>query len=366
MHALCTKENLTKVLEIAVRISARHHSLPILQAVCIEAKNSTLEIRATNLEIGLIATISAEVKEEGVVAVSAQTLLQTLTIALAATVTLQTKNDVLLVDLLNAHSELKTYASDDFPTINQISNTGIKVDGGLFSSGIKNVVFAASTSSIKPELGAVYIYQKKPHTLTLVATDSFRLAERQIPMNSFTLDHSLLVPQKNALEIARTIDLLNESPLLHITENQIAFSFPCGVYLVSRLIEGNFPDYEQIIPKEYQTYVTALLKDFERGLRSTNIFANKFMQVSLDVKPESHTLTLRAENTDSGRAEETLHVEGNGADLLLSFNQHYLMEALPHFTTDSIDFSLAGIGRPLVIKGKADENFRYLVMPMNK
>lgn len=366
MHALCTKENLTKVLEIAVRISARHHSLPILQAVRIEAKGSSIEVRATNLEIGLIAKIDAEVREEGVVAVSAQTLLQTLTIALSPSVTLHSKNDILVVELLRARSELKTFALDDFPTITQIDTAGVAVDGALLSLGIKNVVFAASQSSIKPELGAVYIYQKKPHTLTLVATDSFRLAERHILMESFSLNHSLLVPQKNALEIARTIDMLGESPLLHITENQIALSFPSGVYLVSRLIEGNFPDYVQIIPKEYQTYATTLLKDFERGLRSTNIFANKFMQVSLDVRPETHTLTLRAENSDAGRAEESMHIEGNGAELTLSFNQQYLMEALAHFPTDSIELSLAGIGRPLVIKGKSDESFRYLVMPMNK
>lgn len=366
MHALCTKENLTKVLEIAVRISARHHSLPILQAVRIEAKDTVLEIRSTNLEIGLIAKIDAEVKEVGVVAVSAQTLLQILTITISSAVTLKTKNEILLVELGRAKSELKTYTLDDFPTITQIDTVGIKIEGALFSSGIKNVVFAASQSSIKPELGAVYVYQKKPHTLTLVATDSFRLAERQVPMPTFTLNHPLLIPQKNALEIARTIDTLNESPLLHITENQIALSFPSGVYLVSRLIEGNFPDYEQIIPKEYQTYATVLLKDFERGLRSTNIFANKFMQVSLDIQPDAHLLTLRAENTDSGRAEEAMHVEGNGAELVLSFNQQYLVESLGHFTTDSIEFSLAGIGRPLVIKGKSDDTFRYLVMPMNK
>jgi DNA polymerase-3 subunit beta len=138
------------------------------------------------------------------------------------------------------------------------------------------------------------------------------------------------------------------------------------VYLVSRLIEGNFPDYEQIIPKEYQTYVTALVKDLEHSLRSVNIFANKFMQVGLAVAPDKNSITLKSENADHGRAEEVVRVDGHGAELALSFNQQYLMEALGHFAADSVELSLAGIGRPLVIKAKDSDAFRYLVMPMNK
>jgi len=366
MKALCTKEKLQHLLETAVRISARHHTLAILQSVRIEAKTNTLEIRATNLEIGLIANTEADVSTEGIVAVSAQTLLQTLAVSSASKVQLEVVGETLVVTLGYTRSELKLYPVDDFPTINYITGEGVKIDGKLFANGIKSVVFAASQSSIKPELCAVYMYQKKAHTLTLVATDSFRLAECQVPMTSFTLAHSILVPQKNALEIARTLESVEESPVLTITENQIALSFPSGVYLVSRLIEGNFPDYEQIIPKEYQSNATLLLKDLERGLRSVTIFANKFMQVAFDVKPSTHTLILRAENLEAGRAEDVVRIEGDGADLLLSFNQQYLTEALSHFSSDSILCSLAGIGRPLVMRGVSDERFRYLVMPMNK
>lgn len=366
MQAVCKKEDIAKLLEIAVRISARHHSLPILQCVYLEVKDSNFEIRATNLEIGFIGSIKIEKGENGVVAVSAQTLLQTITLISTPSVTFKTKEETLLIESSQSRAELKTFSAIEFPTITQISTQESSIDGSLFALGIKHVVFSASQSAIKPELGAVNIFQKKPHTLTLVATDSFRLAEKTVSVASFSLNHALLIPQKNALEIARTLEVLNESPTLTITENQIAFSFPSGVYLVSRLIEGNFPDYEQIIPKEYQIHATALRADIEHALRATNVFSNKFLQVSLDIKPSTGTLTFRSENMESGKSEETIRIDGTGSDFTLSFNQQYLMDALPHIGEDSIDLSFAGIGRPLVMTGHGNPNFRYLVMPMNK
>jgi DNA polymerase-3 subunit beta len=348
-------------------MSARNHALPILQTIRIEGTNDGhIDIRATNLELGVIIRIEAEVVEPGVIAVPASTLLQTITLIHTPRVTLSTKNDVLVLESHNGRSEIKTLPPNDFPTIAHHTEGGVDVDAKQFSLGIQSVGFAASQSSIKPELGAVYIHQRKPHTLTFVATDSFRLAERTIPSASFVPPHPILVPARNALEIARIIDSVGESPKVVIADNQIAFSFPSGAYVVSRTIEGNFPDYEQIIPKEYQVYATALTKEVEHALRSVNVFANKFMQVALDAKPSTNSLIFRSENADYGRAEETTRIDGNGSDIALSFNQHYLMEGVSHIETESIDLSLAGIGRPLVMKPHETDSFRYLVMPMNK
>ena len=366
MKAVCKKEVLQKALEIAVRIASRHHTLPVLQGVYLEAKANVLEIRATNLEIGLIIKIPADITEEGVTTVSAQTLLQTISLLSNSTLTLTLSGESLLVESDRSKSKLKVFTTLDFPTISRVEGKGVVVDGTQLSYGIKSVVFAASQSAIKPELGAVYLYQRKPHSITLVATDSFRLAEKTISTDTLTLEHGVLIPQKNALEIARTIDATGESPSVVITENQIAFTFPSGVYLVSRLIEGNFPDYEQIIPKEYQAHAVVLLKDFEHALRKTNIFTNKFMQVSLDVKLNDHSIIFKSENAEAGMTEEGVRAAGEGSELLLSFNQQYLMESLGHISADSIDISFGGIGRPMVVTGHDDKNFRYLVMPMNK
>ncbi len=366
MEAVCKKEDIAKVLDIAVRVASKNSTLPILSTIRIEAKAGVLELRATNLEIGLIAEVPSTITTEGVVAVPAQILLQTISLISYPSLTLKTEGDILSIITDRSRSKLKTLPIDDFPTITSVSATPAAIDGKLLSLGIKSVVFAASQSSIKPELGAVYIHQKKQHTLTFVATDSFRLAEKTISANGVVLEHGLLIPQKNALEIARTIDVVNEQPTISFTTNQISVSFPSRIQLISRLIEGTFPDYEQIIPKEYQTHCTLLLKDLEHALRKTNIFTNKFMQVTLALDQDAGTITLASENTESGTTEEEIRADIEGVGLKLSFNQHYLTDALPHTPSDSLLASFGGIGRPLVITPHGDTTFRYLVMPMNK
>lgn len=366
MKAVCRKDELLKALDIAVRIAAKHHTLPILSTVRIEVRDGQVELRATNLEIGCIARIKAEVSEDGIVSVPVQTLLQTVTLIPGASLTLRKEEGVLCVDSERSKSRLKTQNADEFPTIAPITGTTTEIDGKAFSSGIKSVAFAASQSSIKPELGAVYIYQKKQHTITLVATDSFRLAEKTVSAGSLSLEQGFLIPQKNALEIARTIDTLNESPRMTVANSQIGFTFPSGVEIISRLIEGVFPDYEQIIPKEYQSHATFLLRDFEHALRKTNIFANKFLQVAFSLTPMEGVILLKSENNDAGMTEETMRVDAEGAPLSLSFNQQYIVESLSHIASDSIEAHFGGIGRPLVMNGHNESSFRYLVMPMNK
>jgi DNA polymerase III subunit beta len=365
MKALCIKEDLSRILDIAGRISARNHALPILQTVRIEVSQNTADIRATNLELGLIGTMSVKDSEDGVCAVPAHTLLQVISHISTPTLTIETEGDICVVSAQKSRFEIKTLAHDDFPTITH-TNDSVGIDGTQFSIGIKHVVFAASQSSIKPELGAVYVHQKKSHSLSFVATDSFRLAEYTVQTPQLTLAHSLLIPQRNALEIARTIEILGESPKIHITESALSCTFSKGIYITSRLITGSFPDYEQIIPKEYQTYATLLSKDLERALRAVSIFSNKFMQVVCEISPEEGNLTLRSEHAEYGRAKEVVKIDGHGTSLTLSFNQQYLLESLSHFPSDSIELSFAGIGRPLVIKPHASDTFRYLVMPMNK
>jgi len=225
-------------------------------------------------------------------------------------------------------------------------------------------VFAASVSSIKPELGSVYIYQKKEHTLTFVATDSFRLMEKTVPQKDVILDDSILIPHKNALEMARICELKEENPVLRITENQCSIEFPDGFYLTSRLVNGSFPDYEQIIPKEYVTHTTILKEDLVKAFKKTSIFLNKFLQVGLHVTNKS--ITISANSGELGTTTESVNAQTEGDDIVLNFNQRYISEALTHFVDDSVTLHFAGVGRPMVIKGVNDGSVRYLVMPMNK
>jgi DNA polymerase-3 subunit beta len=355
---------LTKALELVGRISTKHITLPVLQCVRLEAKGGTITIQATNLEISIEVPLPGTVTEEGVVAVPAQIFLQSIQFISQKEITLRTEEQVLQLETTHTKTSIKTFSVEEFPTLNQLQGEESKLQGATFSFGIKSVAFAASLTSIKPELGSVFVQQKKEHSLTFVATDSFRLMEKTVSQKGLVFEQSIMIPQKNAVELARICDAVGEDPIFVTNENQCALRFPCGVYVSSRLVTGSFPDYVQIIPKEYVTHVTVLKDDIARSFKKTNIFLNKFRQVSLMITEDS--LTISSQNNEVGHTTDTVRAKVEGEELSLSFNQQYIMDPLAHINDDSIKMSFAGLGRAMVMQGVSDSSLRYLVMPMNK
>ncbi len=362
---LPTKE-LIRSLELANRISAKHVTLPVLQCVLFEVVKDKITIRATNLEISLTTTITGQVTEIGVVAVPAQTLLQSLQFVNNDKVTLREESGVLLVELDRTNTSIKTIPHEEFPTFHDQVGSGQVIKRDLFAFAIKSAVFAASISSIKPELGCVYIQQKKEHALTFVATDSFRLMEKTVPQKGVVLNQSFLIPQKNAQEIARICEALSDDPELFVSDNQISLRFQAsGVLVTARLVAGSFPDYEQIIPKEYVATVVLLRQDLIRSFKKTSVFLNKYLQVSIALS-KGAGLTVSAQNNDIGHVTDSIPATVSGEDLSLNFNQNYINDCLSHISDDSLELKFAGVGRPLVISGVSDKSLRYLVMPMNR
>lgn len=355
---------LLKTLELVGKVSTKNLTLPILQCVRIEAKDNQIIIQATNLEISISVPIKGTIVEEGTVAVPASTLLQSIQFISQKEITLRSEEQVLQLETTTSNTSIKIFPVDEFPNVHQISGDGLQLNSSTFSYGIKSVAFSASVTSIKPELGSVFIQQKREHSLTFVATDSFRLMEKTVPQKGLILEQSFMIPYKNALEVARVCESVNEDAKLLVTENQCAIVFPNGTYVSSRLITGSFPDYEQIIPKEYITHITVLKEDLLKSFKKTNIFLNKFRQVSLTITPEN--LTVASHNNEIGHTTDTIKAEVEGEELSLNFNQQYVMDPLAYIQDDSLKLSFAGIGRAVVMQGVSDKSLRYLVMPMNK
>lgn len=364
MNIIVERTLLQDRLELLSKVSTKHVTLPVLQCVLISVDNTSAILAATNLEIGIEATLSVNIIEPGVVAVPATTLLQTIQFLNQNEITLKLEGATLVVEGGLSKTEIKTIPVDEFPTIPKITGTPQTIQGELFAQGIKTAAFAASQSSIKPELGSVYIFQKKEHTLTFVATDSFRLMEKTVSQKGVILQDSILVPSKNALELARVCETRKDNPEFYVNENQCALAFSDGVYITSRLTSGSFPDYEQIIPKEFSTHTTLLKNDFLQSLKKTNVFLNKFMQVGIQV--EATTCTITAQSGEVGTTTEVIPAQTEGEALQLNFNQRYIIEPLQYINDESLIFHFVGIGRPLIIEGVHDTTLRYLVMPMNK
>lgn len=355
---------LIKALDLVSRISTKHITLPILQCVKLEAKDGKINLQATNLEISIEIPIEGIIIEEGVVAIPAQLFLQSIQFISQPEITLRTEEQVLQLETINTNTSIKIFSVEDFPKLNQLQGEEIKLQGANFSYGIKSVAFAASQTSIKPELGSVFIQQNKEHSLTFVATDSFRLMEKTISQKGLVLEQSLMIPQKNALELAKVCDVNEQDPVFITNENQCALRFPNGVYISSRLVTGNFPDYIQIIPKEFITHLTVLKEDLSNSFKKTNIFLNKFRQVSLMIT--NNNLTISSQNNELGHTTNTVKAQVEGEELTLNFNQQYIIDPLNYINDDSIKLSFAGVGRAMIMQGVTDKSLRYLVMPMNK
>lgn len=363
MHITTETKRLVKILDTVSKVSTKHVTLPVLQCVLLEVSGKKLSVRATNLEIGIEGSMDVTVEEEGIIAVPAHILLQTLHLVNQPTITLSTEGDVLHVESKSSKTEIKSINASEFPHIPKVVGTARVISGSIFALGIKTTAFTASQSSIKPELGSIYIYQKREHSLTFVATDSFRLMEKTVPQKNIILDESVLIPYKNALELARVAELVDGDIELFINENQCAL-VAGDIYITSRLISGTFPDYEQIIPKEYKTNTTMLTGDLAQALKKTSIFLNKFMQLTVTIS--GGTFTLSAQSGDAGATTESLQANVEGEDITLNFNQRYINEVISHLSDDSVLLKCAGIGRPMIIENVHDKSLRYLVMPMNK
>ena len=350
------------VARFAQRKSA---TLPALSSILIIAGDDGIKMRATNLETGIDLTLEGECTTKGVVAIPAILLQQ---IASSFTqegkITLEHTGDTVSIISGTSKSSIKTTPYDDFPIIPFPENPKNKIllPGGILRSLFTSIAPCASSSTVRPELASIYI-SIEGGVLTAVATDSFRLAEKKVPLVNKGIQGKFLIPAKNALDIAQALP--DEDITMSFDEHQCAFIGNGGM-LVSRLTNAVYPDYRQIIPKESVVEAIMLRKDFENALKRTTIFSDLFQKIRINFDPKKNLFSFFARNADIGESTETLPARIAGNALELSFNHRYLSAVLSLTGAESLSVLAAGIGRPLIIKGIGDTSLLYLVSPMNQ
>jgi DNA polymerase III subunit beta len=240
----------------------------------------------------------------------------------------------------------------------------MEIDSKKLTEGIKSVYYSASVSDIKPEISSVFIYTEGDN-LVFVSTDSFRLAEKKVKVKGLEEIRGIILPFKNVVEVLRIFGEASGLVRVCFNKNQISFSVD-GTYLTSRVIDGIFPDYRQIIPKEFSTEVVVLKQDLLNALKLSNVFSDKFNQVNLLVEPKQKILELSSMNNDVGENKTRLDAVLKGEKTELGFNYKYFLDCFQSITTDSVSIKMSGTNRPMVISPVSDPTFTYLIMPMNK
>lgn len=366
MNISIDKKIFSEAVHTVARFADRKAAtLPSLSSILILAADDGIKMRATNLETGIDLKIEGERKSNGVVAIPAIVLQQiALSLSQEGTLTLEHSGDLILLSSGASKSSIKTVPYDDFPSIPFPENpkNRIIISGVLLRNLFTSIASCASPSTIRPELASLYL-SIEGGILTAVATDSFRLAEKKVPLTNKGTQGKFLIPAKNALDIAQALP--DEDIILSFDEHQCAFVGTSHM-LVSRLTNAVYPDYRQIIPKESVVEATLLRKDLESALKRTTIFSDSFQKVRISFDPKKKSCSLFARNADIGESTEALSAHISGNPLELSFNHRYLGAMLSLTAAESLSLSAAGIGRPLIMKGVGDTSLLYLVSPMNQ
>ncbi|MCX6703086.1 MAG: DNA polymerase III subunit beta [Candidatus Zambryskibacteria bacterium] len=366
MKIECVKEKLAKALMKAEKMTSKQSTLPVLSCVLLKASNGVLSISSTNLDLGLELSLPVKVLEEGAVAVPGSILSSFIgSIFNDKNVVLETEGTTLKVSTEHTKTFIKTLPMEDFPNIPKLTDSvSFTLPIQDFVKGLKSVSYASSQSTIKPTLASVYIYPDEDF-IVFVATDSFRLAEKKIKVKKHKDFSSILLPFKNIPEIIKTFEDISDEVTISFNQNQISFEYE-GIYLVSRVIDGSFPDYKNIIPKETKTEVVILKQDMVNSLKISNIFTDKFSQVYVNASQKDKLFEVKTKNLDIGENTNTLDAVVRGDDITMSFNHKYINDCFQSIESDSLTLSFVDQTKPMVIKGSSDSSYLYLVMPMNK
>ncbi len=365
MKLECSIDKIKNALLTVERITGKNLTLPVLSTVLWVAENKTLKLRATNLNIGIEIEVPAKIEKEGTVAIRGDILSSLFAV-------MQNDSNVVF-ELINGNLSVKTKSNtillksiphEDFPTIPVIEGESFTISIKKFTEGIHAVYYSASVSEIKPEIGSIFIYPQDD-MLVFVATDSFRLAEKKIKIKQKLSFEGILLPFKNTVEIMKIFDQHDEDVTITLQKNQISFTAP-HIYVTSRIINGSFPDYKQIVPKSSSTEAVVLKQEFISSLKVSNVFSDKFNEITLTVKPTEKVFEIEARNADIG--ENTTFISGalSGESVSAKFNYKYILDCFQSITSDSLSLEFNGTNRAMVIHPIGDSSFMYLVMPMNR
>ena len=363
MNTLVLKNYLKEGLSLTERMSSRNTTLPILSDVLIIAEKNRLILKATNLEIGVEIEMPAKVENTGTVAVSAQTIYSFISnLHTDEYLRLEKKDDNLLIKTPNTSTIIKGQTTEDFPSFPEIeSKEEITIPSQDFFYGLKSVWYAASLSQIKPELSSIFISIKNKE-ICFVATDSFRLAEKKINYSGQNIKN-ILIPYKSAVEIIRILDNRTGNINISFDKNQLVLVIG-EIKFITRLVDGVFPDYEQIMPKKILSDVSLDKQSFLNILKSAAIFVNKLQELQISTNSKNSILVLKTINAEEGEHTASVPTQQTGSDFSITLNLKQVFDCIPYIQSEKILIRFSGEDKPVLFTGINNNSFHYLSMPI--
>lgn len=371
MKIFVLKNNLKTGLQIVERIASKNINLPVLEDVLISTEKNFLLLSTTDLEIAIRCWILAKIEKEGKISVPAKFLSHFINSLDLEKIYLKEEGNFLNIENENLTSKIKKGNTEDFPLFPSFDEkTFIQVNTPLFIEGLKQIVEFASPSQIKIEISGVFL-SLTPDFIKLVATDSFRLAEKTLFFEKKeNKETSFIIPQKTARELVNIFSDKKGKMIIYLAKNQIIFDFSADeishprIQIFSRLIEGDYPNYQEIIPKKYNTQLTVSKATFLNLIKTAGLFCGKVNEIKLKINPKQKKVEIFSQNPDLGESKSffTANIKGEGVET--SFSWRFLVEGLLNMKSREVIFELNGEEGPAILKPVGDQSYFYIVMPI--
>jgi DNA polymerase III subunit beta len=370
MKVVLTRGDLLKGISTVQSAVASKNTMPILANVLLEAKEKKLELVATDLDMGIRCSVPAEVVDKGSITINAKKLSDIVRELPEASVDLEIDDNHKMI-LVCQKSSFKVHGlpKDDFPILPEVKKDKVfKVKGSLLQEMIHKSIFAVSTDETRYVLNGVF-FQAEGGKLRMVATDGHRLAFIQKKLEGKADEKcSVIIPTKTLNELSKVISDVGKGKedevIVEITatDNQIKF-VAGGVEIVSRLIEGQFPNYEQVIPKESDKKLEASTADLAAATRRVAILTSEKSN-SIRYQVKGNKLTISSKTPDMGEAKEEMDVAYKGDEISIAYNAKYVLDVLKNVGTDAVLIELTQPLSPGILRPKGDSDYLCVIMPM--
>ena len=364
MQMKINREVLLKPLSSVTSIVERRHTLPILSNLLLEAKNDQIQLTATDLEMQISLQIQSKFSGELSTTLSAKKFLDICrSLPDSAEIEMVSSDSRMTVKAGKSRFNLQTLPAADYPVMTKVlaNSETFSISQNTLKQCLKQVEFAMAQQDIRYYLNGLLL-ELNEKKLNLVGTDGHRLSFTSADLNKSYEKTEVIIPRKTILELIKLLDDSEEEITVEISSGQINFSFN-DIKLISKVIDGKFPDYNRVIPKGHQNSFNINRLQILTAMQRASILSNeKYRGIRLDIKGQN--LRLVSTNTEQEEAEEELDIAYNGDGIDVGFNVTYLIDVLNNITHDDVTFAFADANSSCLITDPSNADYKYVVMPM--
>ncbi len=364
MELTVTQENFARALSAVGRVASTKTQLPILSNILLRTDGTRLLIAATNLEIATTQYIGAKIAKPGAITIPARLISEFVSSLPKGSIELKIVGENMHISSGKFHSIINGVIADDFPelpTINEDSSVTYSINVEEFKQAVSQTIITSSSDSTRPVLTGVY-WHSHEGWIYLAATDGYRLSERRLVETKSEI--AAIIPTQTLQEVLRTIVDTSETIDVLFDESQVRFRIN-EAEVISRLVDGNFPDYRQLIPPSSDIVAVMEKQEFNRVTKISGLFARESGgSVTVTVDSDANTVSLHSIASELGENTSELDAEVSGSGQV-TLNSRYLSEALSVIDADQISFSFSGKLSPCILKStKKDTNYYHVIMPL--